>query len=88
MQFGTYRSDRFFLVTLEKCGEDSSDPTRAHFGLLVDDVDAAHDRALSAGAAEVYPPADFAWRPRTSSVSDPGGNRIDLSQAGTRPEQV
>jgi len=53
LQFGTYRSDRFFLVTLEKCGEDSPGPTRAHFGLLVDDVDAAHDRALSAGAAEV-----------------------------------
>jgi DNA-binding transcriptional MerR regulator len=78
LQFGSYRSDRFFLITLDESGQDSPG---AHFGLLVDDVDAAHHRALAAGAAEVHPPADFAWKPRTSSVRDPSGNRIDLSQS-------
>ena len=78
LQFGTYRSDRFFLITLEESARDSPG---AHFGLLVDDVDTAHHRALTAGAAEVHPPADFAWKPHTSSVRDPSGNRIDLSQS-------
>ncbi|HEX2771475.1 MAG TPA: VOC family protein, partial [Micromonosporaceae bacterium] len=78
LQFGTYGSDRFFLVTLEEC-EDR--PGRAHFGLLVADVDAAHERAVRAGAAEEYPPTDFAWKPRTSCVRDPCGNLIDLNQA-------
>jgi DNA-binding transcriptional MerR regulator len=81
LQFGTYRSDRFFLLTLQEPETDSAVTGRAHFGLLVDDVDAAHDRALAAGAAEACPPTDFAWKPRTSSVHDPGGNRIDLSQS-------
>ena len=81
LQFGTYRTDRFFLIALEACGEDSSGVGAAHFGLLVDDVNAAHDRALSAGAAEVHPPADLAWKPRTSCVRDPSGNRIDLTQS-------
>jgi DNA-binding transcriptional MerR regulator len=76
VQFGTYRSDRFFLITLEE-----RDGAGARFGLLVDDVDAAHARALEAGGAQVHPPAEFAWNPRTSCVRDPDGNLIDLSQA-------
>ncbi len=81
LQFGTYGSDRFFLITLEECTEVSSVVGGANFGLLVDGVDAAHERALTAGAAEVHPPADRAWKPRTSCVRDPSGNCIDLSQA-------
>jgi DNA-binding transcriptional MerR regulator len=80
LQFGTYRSDRFFLITLEE--HDQQPPAAgARFGLLVDDVDAAHQRALGAGGAEIHPPTDFAWKPRTSCVSDPSGNLIDLSQS-------
>lgn len=75
LQFGAYRSDLFFLITLEE-----SDRGPAHFGLLVQDVDAAYGRALDAGAAEVHPPTDFPWKPRTACVSDPDGNLIDLSQ--------
>jgi DNA-binding transcriptional MerR regulator len=78
LQFGTYRSDRFFLLTLEE-SVGATEGTR--FGLLVDDVDAAHRRALDAGGAELHPPTDFAWKPRTSCVADPDGNVIDLSQA-------
>jgi hypothetical protein len=47
----------------------------------VDDVDAAHAPALKAGGIEEHLPADFAWKPRTSCVREPDGNRIDLSQA-------
>jgi PhnB protein len=50
------------------------------FGLLVRDVDAAHLRAIEAGDTEVNPPGDYAWKPRTSTVLDPSGNSIDLSQ--------
>lgn len=76
LQFGVYATDRFFLVTLEEPG-----PGGTHFGLLVDNVDAAHDRALGAGATEVQPPTDFAWKPRMSCVADPSGNLIDLYQS-------
>jgi DNA-binding transcriptional MerR regulator len=77
VQFGTYRSDRFFLITMDE----SATPGGARFGLLVDDLDVAHARALAAGAAEAHPPTDFAWKPRTSCVRDPSGNLIDLTQA-------
>lgn len=67
--------------TLEERREDSSGAGGAHFGLLVDDVDAAHDRALTAGATEICSPMDYAWKPRTSCVGDLSGNRIDLTQS-------
>lgn len=53
----------------------------SRFGILVSDVDAAHQRALDAGAAEHYPPVDKPWKPRSSCVIDPSGNWIDLAQA-------
>jgi DNA-binding transcriptional MerR regulator len=81
LQFGTYRSDRFFLITLEEHDQQPPDGAGTRFGILVDDVDSAHQRALDAGGAEVHPPTDFAWKPRTSCVRDPSGNLIDLSQS-------
>ncbi len=81
VQFGVYGTDRFFLITLEECDDEVPQHAGTRFGLLVDDVAAAHDRALGAGGVEVHPPADFAWKPRTSCVRDPDGNLIDLSQA-------
>jgi DNA-binding transcriptional MerR regulator/predicted enzyme related to lactoylglutathione lyase len=80
--FGTWKTDSFFLLTIEPQGDSSNYPGRnACFTFLVDDVDAMHTRALTAGATEVHPPQDFAWKPRTSIVDDPSGNRIALSQA-------
>jgi hypothetical protein len=38
-------------------------------------------RALAAGATEVSVPRDYEWRPRTSILDDPSGNRIALHQA-------
>jgi DNA-binding transcriptional MerR regulator len=81
LQFGTYRTDRFFLITLEEHDGEAPGHDGARFGLLVDDVDTAHGRAINTGGVEVHPPTDFAWKPRTSCVRDPDGNVIDLSQA-------
>ena len=81
VQFGTYRSDQFFLITLEERDQEAARQDSTRFGLLVDDVDTAHHHAIKAGGAEVHPPADFAWKPRTSCVRDLDENVIDLSQA-------
>ncbi|MGH3239531.1 MAG: VOC family protein [Spirillospora sp.] len=80
LQFGSYPDDDFFLLTIADPEQHpwSGGPTR--FGLLVDDLDAAHARALAAGAVEIGPPVDTPWKPRSSTVMDPGGNHIDLYQ--------
>jgi DNA-binding transcriptional MerR regulator len=80
VQFGTYRSDQFFLITLEERDRNAERPDGTRFGLLVNNVDAAHHRAIKAGGDEAHPPADFAWKPRTSCVRDLDGNVIDLTQ--------
>jgi predicted enzyme related to lactoylglutathione lyase len=46
----------------------------------VDDLDTVHRRALDAGASEIHPPMEFEWKPRTSIVDDPSGNRLALVQ--------
>jgi DNA-binding transcriptional MerR regulator len=78
-QMGAWPSDEFFLLTVEQ-GEENSPTGLSRFGLLVDDVDAVHRRALDAGATEVQPPMDAPWKPRSSFVADPSGNQIDLFQ--------
>ncbi|TMR98780.1 VOC family protein [Nonomuraea basaltis] len=84
-QFGTWPSEEFFLLTVahepNEHGKHEGPAGVSRFGLLVDDVDAAHHRAVDAGAIEVFPPADKPWKPRSSCVTDPSGNRIDLYQA-------
>jgi DNA-binding transcriptional MerR regulator/predicted enzyme related to lactoylglutathione lyase len=79
-QFGTYPDDDFFLVTVADPERHSWRGGPARFGLLVDDVDAAHARALAVGAVEIESPVDKPWKPRSSTVKDPGGNHIDLYQ--------
>lgn len=83
LQFGTWKTDSFFLLTIEPQPDQSNGhPGRnACFGFLVDDLEIVHQRALDAGATEVHPPRDFDWKPRTSIVDDPDDNRIALSQA-------
>jgi DNA-binding transcriptional MerR regulator len=77
-QLGAWETDTFFLLTIENWLDNA---TPSSFGMLVDDVDAIHRTALDHGAAEVSPPADYAWKPRSSVIDDPSGNRIQLSQA-------
>jgi DNA-binding transcriptional MerR regulator len=75
---GAYATDSFFLLTVENWLDDA---TPSSFGMLVDDVDARHRRALEHGATEISPPTDYEWKPRSSVLDDPSGNRIQLSQA-------
>lgn len=84
-QFGTWPGEDFFLLTVAHGanghGRHDGPAGASRFGLLVEDVDTAHRRALDAGATEVYAPVDTPWKPRWSCVVDPSGNRVDLYQA-------
>lgn len=52
----------------------------AKFGLGVEGIDATHARELAAGAVEIEAPVGRPWKPRSSTVRDPGGKHIDLYQ--------
>ena len=56
----------------EACGEDAASGS---FYLHVGDVDAAYERALSAGAISVAGPADQFYGSRVARLTDPSGNR-------------
>jgi DNA-binding transcriptional MerR regulator len=79
-QIGTWPGEEFFLLTVAHEPDHPGPAGPSRFGLLVADVDTVHQRALDAGAAEMEPPADRPWKPRSSCVTDPSGNRIDLFQ--------
>ena len=81
LQFGTYPSDEFFLLTLVHPTEEGGPGGAARFGLLVDDLDERHAAALAAGANEEYGPLELPWKPRCSAVVDASGNHVDLYQA-------
>lgn len=49
------------------------------FVLYVEDVDAAHKSALSAGMAEISAPADMFWGDRTAVMKCPFGNTWTLA---------
>jgi predicted enzyme related to lactoylglutathione lyase len=71
--------DSIFLFNMRRRGD--SDPHRDHasaFGFNVADLDAAHARALAAGAREHFPPMEEPGMPRHSRFEDPSGNRIVL----------
>ena len=73
--------ESFFLFNMRR--RDPDDPHRDHtsaFGFVVDDLDAAHARAIAAGAREHLAPMDTEGLPRHSRVEDPSGNRIVLWQ--------
>jgi DNA-binding transcriptional MerR regulator len=79
--FGAYGRDDFFLMHLI-AGQDRMDlPGPSTFGLLVEDLDTCHARAVDAGAAETVAPHDAEGMPRCSAVRDPSGNWIWLYQA-------
>jgi PhnB protein len=68
------------IDALRHYGQHRGPTGTSRFGLLVSNVDDAHRRALDAGATEYYPPVDKPWKPRSSCVTDPSGNLIDLYQ--------
>ncbi len=79
--FGTYGQDDFFLLHLITGQERMDLPGRSTFGLLVEDLDACHARAVDAGATEVVAPHDAEGMPRCSAIRDPSGNWVWLYQA-------
>jgi DNA-binding transcriptional MerR regulator len=78
--FGAWNTDSFFLLTIEQQCDSGYPGKGTCFTLWVDDLDVAHQSALDAGATEVHAPREFEWKPRTSIVDDPSGNRVALSQ--------
>lgn len=78
--FGEYGRDGFFLLVLVEDADRLDRPGPSTFGLLVDELDAAHARALSAGGTEAVAPRDAQGMPRNSAVKDPSGNWIWLYQ--------
>jgi DNA-binding transcriptional MerR regulator len=78
--FGEYGQDSFFLLHL-LAGQDRMDlPGQSTFGLLVEDLDTYHSRAVEAGATEAVAPHELEGMPRCSAVRDPSGNWIWLYQ--------
>jgi len=49
-------------------------------GFKVDDVDAAYEELVAAGAEPATPPRDRPWGQRTAYVRDPDGHLIELAQ--------
>jgi DNA-binding transcriptional MerR regulator len=86
--FGAYGRDDFFLLWLLDDPERLDRPGRSNFGLQVPDLDAAHHRALAAGATEAIPPRESEGMPRNSAVTDLSGNWIGLFQGWTGPRPV
>ena len=79
--FGKYGAGNFFLIHL--LGPVTGETDRlgpSNFGLLVEDLDAAHSRALANGATEVVSQQSPEGMPRCSAVKDPSGNWIWLYQ--------
>jgi predicted enzyme related to lactoylglutathione lyase len=49
-------------------------------GLLVADLDRTYERALAAGATDVFGPRNIEGMPRIAQIRDPSGNDIRLYQ--------
>ncbi|MFE0154482.1 MerR family transcriptional regulator [Nonomuraea sp. NPDC059007] len=79
--FGAYGRDDFFLIHLIASRDHMDCPGISTFGLLTDDIDTRHARAVTAGATEAVAPHDPDGMPRCSAVRDPSGNWIWLYQA-------
>lgn len=80
--FGKPGHDDFFLLVLIARGDDVGDRPSgtSTFGLLVDELDAAHRRALTAGGTQLVAPHNPEGMPRCSAVADPSGNCVWLYQ--------
>ena len=55
-----------------------AEPEEPGLGFAVDDIDAAHERAVAAGATVVEPPRQQPWG-RSARYRDPAGNQVELT---------
>jgi DNA-binding transcriptional MerR regulator len=78
--FSKYGENDFFLLHLLADPEQADRLGPTTLGLLVEDLDAAHARAVAAGANELAAPHHPEGMPRCSAVRDPSGNWIWLYQ--------
>jgi DNA-binding transcriptional MerR regulator len=78
--FGEYGRNDFFLLHLLANPEQADRLGPSTFGLLVDSLEEAHQRALDAGATEFVAPHNADGMPRNSAVGDPSGNWVWLYQ--------
>ena len=78
--FSRYGENDFFLLHLIDARGDADRPGPTTFGLLVEDLNESHGKALDAGATEMTAPHDAQGMPRCSAVKDPSGNWIWLYQ--------
>jgi predicted enzyme related to lactoylglutathione lyase len=60
--------------------KDGTATTGAQIGFRVDDLDAAHRRAVAAGAVVVHPPKPQPWG-RSARYRDLDGNVVELTQS-------
>jgi predicted enzyme related to lactoylglutathione lyase len=75
--FGEWGTPSWFMMSLWPNDETAG---TADVGFLVDDVDAAYQAALKAGATDLHGPMDVEGMPRVAEVKDPSGNCIGLYQ--------
>jgi DNA-binding transcriptional MerR regulator len=75
--FGEWNTPSWFLLSL---WPDSERAGTVDIGFLVEDLESAYERALKAGATDVYKPRDIHGMPRTAQIRDPSGNQIGLYQ--------
>ncbi|QNK66648.1 VOC family protein [Variovorax sp. PAMC26660] len=57
---------------------ESAKPLGMELGFVTDDVKAAHDRAVAAGASELTPPTSKPWGQVVSYVRCPDGTLVEL----------
>jgi PhnB protein len=72
-------SDAIILVS---DGDGVREPSAAFLYVYVADADAAHERALAAGAREIEPPADTPYGDRRATVQDRWGNIWQIATRG------
>jgi DNA-binding transcriptional MerR regulator len=75
--FAEWSTPSWFLVSL---WPDTDRAGTADLGFLVEDLDGAYERALAAGAVNVFGPRHIGGMPRTAQITDPSGNQIGLYQ--------
>jgi predicted enzyme related to lactoylglutathione lyase len=70
-----------FLHFALYASKDGSVTTGAQIGFRVDDLDAAHARAVAAGIDVIHPPKPQPWG-RSARYRDPDGNVIEVTRPG------
>lgn len=83
--FSKYGENDFFLLHLLADTDQADRPGATTFGLLVEDLAEAHERAITSGAKEVVAPRDAEGMPRNSAVKDPSAFNFGLRAGQTGP---